>query len=58
MKFLKQATHIRYVLAKIPNFFKTAHRPPHISFYWGFFEDQNLEGQDQGLELIFKEFFE
>ena len=39
MNFLKQATYIRYVLAKLSECVQTAYWPPQNPFYRGFFEN-------------------
>ena len=39
MKLLRQATYIRYVLTKLSNLSKSAHRSPQIPFYRGFLEN-------------------
>ena len=46
MKLLKQVTYITYVLAKPSNLSKSTHRPSHISFYRGFFENKKARGTD------------
>ena len=51
MKFLKQATYIRYVIAKLLNFVPTACRPLRFLF-----TEDSLEIK-KGLELIFRAYF-
>ena len=51
MKFLKQATYIRYVLANLSKFVKIVCRPPWIIFYGGSFE--NRKGPRSGFQVTF-----
>ena len=51
MKLLKQATYIRYVLAKLSKFVQISTRPPHI-----FFTENSLKIK-KGLELVSKPYF-
>ena len=57
MIFLTEATYIRYVIANYQNLSKSAHRPPQIPFYRGFFENQ--EGPGTSFQAtLFIEFFD
>ena len=51
MKFLKQATYIKYVLAELSKFVQIAHWPPQIPFCMDFLRIK------KGLELVFRSFF-
>ena len=39
MKFLKQATYVRYVIANLPKFVQISMLTPQNLFYSGFFEN-------------------
>ena len=57
MKLLKQATYVRYVLKKLSKFIQTAHRPPQIPIFRGFFENQKEPGTSFQT-TVFIEFFD
>ena len=51
MKFLKQPSHIKYVITNDQNLSKSACIPPQIPFYRGFFE--NLKGLGTSFQATF-----